>query len=53
MVFGAACAMLVGANAHAQAGAACNPGGTVEETTPAPCKPFRRPIPRSPSFTVT
>ena len=41
MVFGAACAMLMGADAHAQAGAACKPGGTVEETNACAVQAFQ------------
>ncbi len=41
MVFGAACAMLIGADAHAQAGTACKPGGTVEETNACAVQVFQ------------
>jgi uncharacterized protein YecT (DUF1311 family) len=41
MVFGAACVMLVGADAHAQAGAACKTGGTVEETNACAAQAFQ------------
>lgn len=41
MVFVASCVMLIGAGAHAQAGAACNPGGTVEETNACAVQAFQ------------
>ena len=41
MVFGAACVMLVGADARAQAGAACKPGGSVEETNACAVQAFQ------------
>ncbi|AOG23607.1 lysozyme inhibitor LprI family protein [Acidovorax sp. RAC01] len=41
MVFGAACVMLMSTNAHAQAGAACKPGGTVEETNACAVQEFQ------------
>ncbi|MCE1191015.1 MAG: DUF1311 domain-containing protein [Acidovorax sp.] len=41
MVFGTACVMLMGADAHAQAGAACNAAGTVEETNACAVQAFQ------------
>ena len=41
MVFGAACMMLVGAHAHAQAGAACRTGGTVDEINACAVQDFQ------------
>ncbi|UCU97342.1 lysozyme inhibitor LprI family protein [Acidovorax radicis] len=42
MVFGAACVMLMGADAvHAQAGAACKPGGSVDETNACAVQAFQ------------
>ena len=38
---GAVCVMLMSANAHAQAGAACKPGGTVEETNACAVQAFQ------------
>lgn len=42
MIFGAACVMLMGADAvHAQAGAACKPGGSVDETNACAVQAFQ------------
>lgn len=43
MVFslGAVCVMLMSADAHSQAGAACKPGGTVEETNACAVQAFQ------------
>ena len=41
MVFGAASVMLIGADAHAQAGAACKPGGTVAEINACAVQDFQ------------
>ena len=41
MVIGAACTMLMCAQAHAQAGAACQPGGTVAEVNACAVQDFQ------------
>ncbi|PJI97469.1 uncharacterized protein YecT (DUF1311 family) [Acidovorax sp. 69] len=41
MVFGAACVMLMGASAQAQAGAACKPDGSVDETNACAVQTFQ------------
>jgi len=41
MVFGAACVMLVGVDARAQAGAPCKPGGTLDETNACAVQAFQ------------
>jgi uncharacterized protein YecT (DUF1311 family) len=41
MVFGATCVMLLGASAHAQAGAACKPGGSMDETNACAVQAFQ------------
>ena len=41
MVIGAACTMLMCAQAHAQAGAACRAGGTVEQTNACAVQDFQ------------
>ena len=53
MVISAACTMLMGAQAHAQAGAACKPTGTVAEINACAVQTFKRQTPPSRSCTKT